>query len=217
MDLTLFDELWRWFTDPAIMQTYGYLGIFWVSLLGSLLVFVPMPYFFLVVAASVNHMFDPTIVGVVSAVGATVAKTVIFEASYTGSRLMSKRTEERLRPFMKLVSRYGGVAAFLAALTPLPDDLIYIPLGLARYSLLRFILATLSGKILFTLAISWGSRLSFDYVSFLMEGISDPRGALLVGAAFIAVAALTVYAIMKLDWAKILGRWFPWTVDQAES
>jgi uncharacterized membrane protein YdjX (TVP38/TMEM64 family) len=217
MENPLLDSFWQWFTDPSIMHTYGYLGIFGISFLGSLLVFVPMPYFFLVVAASVNHMFDPTLVGVVSAVGATIAKVVIFEASYTGSRLMGIQTEKRLRPFMKLVSRYGGAAAFLAALTPLPDDLIYIPLGLARYSLFRFILATLTGKILFTLAISWGSRLSFDYVSFLIEGITDPRGALLVGGAFVAIAILTVYAIMKLDWAKVLGRWFPWTLDSKTS
>ncbi len=213
MEYTIFEDFWTWFTDPSIMQTYGYLGIFWVSLLGSLLVFVPMPYFFLVVLASVNSTFDPTAIGIVSAIGATTAKVIIFEASYTGSKLMSRTTEERLKPFMKLVSRYGGVAAFLAALTPLPDDLVYIPLGLARYGLLKFIAYTLSGKILFTLIIAWGSRLSIDYISVFIEGASDPTGVLLIASAFIAVAVLTVYMIMKLDWAKVLGRWFPWTLE----
>ncbi len=213
MEYTIFEDFWTWFTDPSIMQTYGYLGIFWVSLLGSLLVFVPMPYFFLVVFASVNSTFDPTAIGIVSAIGATTAKVIIFEASYTGSKLMSRTTEERLKPFMKLVSRYGGVAAFLAALTPLPDDLVYIPLGLARYGLLKFIAYTLSGKILFTLIIAWGSRLSIDYISVFIEEASDPTGVLLIASAFIAVAILTVYLIMKLDWAKVLGRWFPWTLE----
>ncbi|MFQ6135367.1 MAG: hypothetical protein ACE5KU_06115, partial [Nitrososphaerales archaeon] len=69
MESTIIEDFWSWFTDPSIMQTYGYLGIFWVSLLGSLLVFVPMPYFFLVVLASVNPAFDPTVIGIVSAIG----------------------------------------------------------------------------------------------------------------------------------------------------
>ncbi|MFQ6135425.1 MAG: VTT domain-containing protein, partial [Nitrososphaerales archaeon] len=162
---------------------------------------------------SVNPAFDPTVIGIVSAIGATNAKIVIFEASYTGSKLMSKSTEERIRPFMRFVSRYGGIAAFLAALTPLPDDLVYIPLGLARYGLWQFIAYTLSGKIIFTLLIAWGSRLSFNYISWLIEGATDPMGALLIASAFIITAILTVYAIMKLDWAKVLGRWFPWTLE----
>ncbi len=207
------EDLWSWFTDPTIMQTYGYLGIFGVSLLGSLLVFVPMPYFFLVILASVNSHFDPTIIGVVSAIGATFAKVIIFQASYTGSKLMSKNTEKRIRPFMRLVSRYGGVAAFIAAVTPLPDDLVYIPLGLARYGLPQFILYTLSGKILFTLLIAWGSRLSFNYISFIIEGTSDPIGAIFISSIFIIITILTVYLIMKLDWAKVLGKWFPWTIE----
>lgn len=213
MEISLFEDFWTWFTDPSIMQTYGYLGIFGISLLGSLLVFVPMPYFLLVVYLSVNPMFDPLLIGVVSAIGATVAKVIIFEASYAGSKLMSKNAEKRLKPFMRLVSRYGGITAFLAALTPLPDDLIYIPLGLARYKLLNFIIYTLSGKVIFTVLIAWGSRVSFKYISFLIEGASDPMGAIIITSIFIITAILTVYMILKLDWAKVLGRWFPWTLE----
>ena len=49
-------------------------------------------------------------------------------------------------PFQKLVKRYGGSAAFVAAATPIPDDLVYIPLGLAKYNPKRFFVATLLGK-----------------------------------------------------------------------
>jgi membrane protein DedA with SNARE-associated domain len=215
MDPSVLEDFWTWFTDPSIMNTYGYLGIFGVSLLGSLLVFVPMPYFFLVVVASADTGlgFDPTLVGITSAIGATIAKVIIFQASYTGSKFMSNSAEKRIRPFMKLVSRYGGIAAFFAALTPLPDDLVYIPLGLARYRLLPFIAYTLLGKIIFTVAISWLARLSFDYISFIIEGASDPIGAIIIGSIFIFIAVLTVYMIMKLDWAKVLGKWFPWTLE----
>lgn len=207
------EDIWNWFSDPAIMNSYGYLGIFGVSFLGSLIVFMPMPYFILVILASVNPIFDPTWIGIISAIGATIAKVIIFQASYTGSKLMSKSTEIRLKPFMRLVSKYGGIAAFLAALTPLPDDLVYIPLGLARYGLLKFIFFTLLGKIIFTTAIAWGARLSIDYITIFIDSISDPSGVLLVTTIFIALTIITVYMIVKLDWAKTLGKWFPWTLE----
>ena len=81
--LVVFDQLWRWITDPVILHTYGYIGIFLTSFLGSLIVFVPVPYFLVVAAASADHMFDPTLIGVFSALGATAAKVIIFH-SYDG-------------------------------------------------------------------------------------------------------------------------------------
>ncbi len=213
MITSLFEDLLYWLTDPAIMNTYGYLGLFGASFLGSLLLFVPMPYFFLVVIASTSQNFDPTIIGIVSAIGATTAKVMIFQLSYTGSKLMSKSAENRLRPFMRLVSKYGGIAAFLAAITPLPDDLIYIPLGLARYGRMKFILFTLAGKIIFTMSIAWGVRLSLDYISFFITDVSDTNGAILVTMIFFVLAIITIYTIIKLDWARVLGKWFPWTLE----
>jgi len=213
MITSLFEDLLYWLTDPAIMNTYGYLGLFGASFLGSLLLFVPMPYFFLVVIASTSSNFDPTIIGIVSAIGATTAKVMIFQLSYTGSKLMSKSAENRLRPFMRLVSKYGGIAAFLAAITPIPDDLIYIPLGLARYGRMKFILFTLAGKIIFTMSIAWGVRLSLDYISFFITDVSDTNGAILVTMIFFVLAIITIYTIIKLDWARVLGKWFPWTLE----
>jgi len=213
MITSLFEDLLYWLTDPAIMNTYGYLGLFGASFLGSLLLFVPMPYFLLVVIASTSSNFDPTIIGIVSAIGATTAKVMIFQLSYTGSKLMSKSAENRLRPFMRLVSKYGGIAAFLAAITPIPDDLIYIPLGLARYGRMKFILFTLAGKIIFTMSIAWGVRLSLDYISFFITDVSDTNGAILITMIFFVLAIITIYTIIKLDWARVLGKWFPWTLE----
>ena len=82
------------------MNTYGYLGLFGVSFVGSLILFVSMPYFFLVVIASVNPIFDPTMIWIVSAIGATTAKEINFQASNTGSKLMRRSVEDRLKPFM---------------------------------------------------------------------------------------------------------------------
>ena len=59
--------------------------------------------------------------------------------------------------YRTLVSRYGWFGAFIAALTPIPDDIVYIPLGLAKYSPWKFATATFAGKFLLNEIIVWSS------------------------------------------------------------
>ena len=205
-------DIWSWLLNPAAVLSYGYMGIFGLSLIMSLLVFVPMPYFIPIVVASI--IFDPSAVALFSAAGATLAKTTIFRAAYLGRRFVGEETQRRLRPFKKLVARYGWIAAFFAAVTPVPDDVIYIPLGFAKYSLWRFVVATFIGKLIFTLFITWGARFAIGYVQLFIEGVTDPTIAVIAAVFFGAMAALVVYAILKLEWERILGRWFPWTVGE---
>ena len=54
-------------------------------------------------------------------------------------KLSKKKTRKRMRPFERLVKRYGAGAAFFAAATPIPDDLVYVPLGLAKYNPTSFL------------------------------------------------------------------------------
>ena len=111
--------------DPEL----GYLGILIISFIGSIIVFVPVPYFPILVTASFNPKFDPHLIALVSAVGTVAAKTIIFLFSYYGRNIMSDKTKKRMLPLQRLVSKYGWPGAFAAALTPIPDDLVYIPLA----------------------------------------------------------------------------------------
>ena len=49
---------------------------------------------------------------------------------------------------VKLFDRYGPAAIFFFALTPLPDDLLFIPLGVMRYPFLKAFIPALFGKTL---------------------------------------------------------------------
>ena len=57
----------------------------------------------------------------ISAVAATAAKVIVFSVSYGGRKIIGKKSRARMRPFEKLVKRYGAGAAFFAAATPIPD------------------------------------------------------------------------------------------------
>ena len=196
--------------------THSLEGILIISFVFSMILFIPAPYFIAVVIAAIAGL-DPVLIALYSTVGATLAKIVIFKLSYFGRGLVSAHTRNKIRPFEKLVSRYGWLAAFIAALTPIPDDLIYVPLGFARYSFWRFSVATFVGKFILTLTVALGAALSLDFVELLVGELTELNTLLMVGVAFAAVAAIILYVITRLDWDEILGRWFPWTVESNES
>lgn len=196
--------------DPEL----GYLGILIISFVGSLIPFIPVPYFPLLITASFNSNFNPHLIAIVSAAGVVAAKTIIFFASYYGRKVLSDKTKHRMLPLQKLVSRYGWPGAFIAAATPIPDDLVYIPLGLAKYSPWKFATATFAGKFLMNEAIVWSSIfLGRPFVESILEETTDPTWLIVGAAVSIAVLAVTVYYSLKIDWAKIIGRWFPWALE----
>lgn len=192
----------------------GYLGLGLVNFFGSLIPFVPLPGFLLLATMSVGDQFNIHALALLSAFSATAAKQIIFTLSYGGRRIIKEETRRRMRPFERLVKRYGAAAAFFAAATPIPDDLVYVPLGLAKYNPKRFFIATLAGKIILSYAIVLISHnLGISIVEPFLENVEDPSsiyvGIIVFGAAMTAVVVL----LLRLDWTRILGRFAPWTLD----
>lgn len=196
--------------DPEL----GYLGILIVSFVGSLIPFIPIPYFPLLITASFNSNFNPHLIALVSTAGVVAAKTIIFFASYYGRKVLSDKTKHRMLPLQRLVSRYGWPGAFIAAATPVPDDLVYIPLGLAKYSPWKFVTATFAGKFVMNEAIVWSSIfLGRPFVESVLGETTDPTWLIVGAVVSIALLGVTVYYSLKIDWARIIGRWFPWTLE----
>jgi len=208
-------DLWELFPfTPEV----GYLGLTIVSFFGSLIPFVPIPSFVLVATMAVGEQFDIHVLVLIAALTSTAAKQIIFYASYGGRKIISEKTKKRMLPFQKLVKRYGGSAAFVAAATPIPDDLVYIPLGLAKYNPKRFFVATLLGKfVLFYVIVLISHYTGLSLLEPVLQGIDDPLpvyiGIIALGIAMTVVVIL----LLRLNWEKILGRIAPWTLDDDDS
>ena len=207
-------DLWELFPfTPEV----GYLGLTIVSFFGSLIPFVPVPSFLLLATMAVGTQFDIHILAIIAAFTATAAKQIIFYISYGGRKIISEKTKKRMKPFQKLVKRYGGTAAFVAAATPIPDDIVYIPLGLAKYDPRKFFVATLLGKLVLCYVVVLISHyMGLSVLEPILEEIKDPLpvyiGIIILGAAM----TITVILLLRLDWTKILGRIAPWTIDDKE-
>jgi len=204
-------DLWELFPfTPEV----GYLGLAIVSFFGSLIPFVPIPSFVLVATMAVGEQFDIHILVIIAALTSTAAKQIIFYISYGGRKIISEKTKKRMKPFQKLVKRYGGSAAFVAAATPIPDDLVYIPLGLAKYNPKRFFVATLLGKIVLYYAIVLISHyMGLSLLEPILQDIEDPLpiyiGIIILGLAMTIIVIL----LLRLNWERILSRVAPWTLE----
>ena len=196
----------------------GYFGLGLVSFFGSLIPFVPVPAFLLLATMSVGDQFDLHILALLSALTATAAKQIIFYVSYGGRAIIKEKTRKRMRPFERLIKRYGGIAAFVAAATPIPDDIVYIPLGLAKYNPKRFFVATLSGKIVLSYIIVLVSHfLGISLIEPYIEDIEDPTAIYIGIIIFGIILAAIIVLMLRLDWARVLGRVAPWTLDEDEN
>jgi len=208
-------DLWELFPfTPEV----GYLGLTIVSFFGSLIPFVPIPSFVLVATMAVGEQFDIHVLVLIAALTSTAAKQIIFYVSYGGRKIISEKTKKRMKPFQKLVKRYGGSAAFVAAATPIPDDLVYIPLGLAKYNPKRFFVATLLGKfVLYYVIVLISHYMGLSLLEPVLREINDPLpvyiGIIALGIAMTVVVIL----LLRLNWEKILGRIAPWTLEDDDS
>lgn len=204
-------DLWELFPfTPEV----GYLGLTIVSFFGSLIPFVPIPSFILVATMAAGEQFDIHVLVLIAAITSTAAKQIIFYASYGGRKIISEKTKKRMKPFQKLVKRYGASAAFVAAATPIPDDIIYIPLGLAKYNPKRFFVATLSGKIvLFYVIVLISHYTGLSLLEPVLQGIDDPLPVYIGIIALGAAMTIVVILLLRLNWERILGRVAPWTLE----
>jgi membrane protein DedA with SNARE-associated domain len=186
----------------------GYIGILLISFVSSLIPFIPIPYFPVLITASFNTNFNPHIISIISALGIVGAKTIIFFISYYGRKILSDKTKKRMRPLQNLVSRYGWFGAFIAALTPIPDDIVYIPLGLAKYNPWKFLMNE---------SIVWGSVfLGRPFVEDILSSETTDTTSLIIAAIVSTIVlAVVVYFSLRIDWARVIGRWFPWALKNS--
>lgn len=188
---------------------YGYLGVFAASLLGSLIPFVSGPYIPPIILAVMAGKLDPFPTALMSALGAALAKLVLFRFFKSGRALIGVETRRRMEPLEKLVARHGWLAVVGAAATPLPDDVIFVLLAVSNYSSKLFLPTVFAGKLLITTAVAyvalyWGSLAC--YIVECVVGQINITHTVLIAAATAAAAMALVYLLTRLNWEKILAR-----------
>jgi len=90
---------------------------------------------------------DPVSIGIPVAVGATCAKMIHYIIFFFVGKHVGKERRKRLDATAAKTRRWAVFAVFLAAATPIPDDPVIIPLGLMKYSPIKFAVGYFAGKL----------------------------------------------------------------------
>ncbi len=186
-------DLWSWMND--LVSTYGYTGAFLISTFGNFTVFFPVPFVLTIYAFGAT--LNPLLLGFVCGLGSTVGEFSAYLIGRGGRRVLNSRYEKQLETAKSLVQRYGAWIIFLFALSPLPDDLILIPLGMLRYNLRKAMTAMFLGKFLMCSSIAFAGRYSYSFIKRIFTS-----SGWLGGVASTLLLVVLILALLKVDWTK---------------
>lgn len=206
----IIQQLTRWMESLALQ--YGYFGIFLLSFIGALSILLPIPYTVIIftlggLKIGDAWVFEPVFIAVAAGLGSAIGEFSGYLLGFGGRKVISERYRKKMDFLLKLFYRYGPVAIFIFALTPLPDDLLFIPLGVMRYSFVKAFIPALAGKFLMSLIIAYSGRFSIDIIRDLFGVESDWISAL-IGMALAVVLLIIIFILMfKVDWEKYFEKY----------
>jgi len=191
--------LLEWMEQFALQ--FGYFGVFLISLIGALSIIVPIPY--TLVIYLLGSFLNPILVAVSGGLGSAVGEFSGYVLGYYGRAVLSEERRRKMDYMMKVFHRYGFAAIFLFALTPLPDDLLFIPLGIMRYRFVKVFIPALLGKMLMCFILAYSGYLSIGVIKSIFGGEGGWLGVVVTSALLVIVIAV----ILKIDWETVFEKY----------
>ncbi|MEA2089374.1 MAG: VTT domain-containing protein [Thermoproteota archaeon] len=180
---------------------FQFFGVFLISFVGALSIIVPIPYTVVIFMLGMQQM-DPIMLAVAGGLGSAAGEFSGYVLGYYGRGLISDKRRKKMEYLTKILGRYGPAAIFIFALTPLPDDLLFIPLGFLRYSFVKIFIPCFLGKLLMCYLLAHFGRIGGEAILFVFG-----EENIWLGTAVTAVLLTVVLLVLfKVDWEKIFER-----------
>lgn len=182
-------------------RAHGYWGAFLISLVGAASLFIVIPYVgfvFLLATAGLNIWWLSLLAGF----GAALGEIISYLVGYAGGRLTDKHHGEKYEKIRAWITRHlrlTPLIIFIFGLTPLPDDLIFIPLGLVRYNFLKAFIPGFLGKTIMIFG-----TLYFGQVGLNSLGLQS--GSFWSEIVTLLLTILIIYSVLKINWQKLIAR-----------
>jgi membrane protein YqaA with SNARE-associated domain len=199
MKILLPQQILDWMEQLAL--NYSYLGIFILSFIGALSIVFPIPY--TVVIYFLGTFLDPYLIAFSGGLGSAMGELIGYFLGYSGRMLISDERRRKMDYMVKIFDRYGVIVIFLFALTPLPDDLLIIPLGVMHYNPVKFLIPCIMGKTLMCLILALGGRFSIGIIKSLF-GENGGWAASIVTFLLLVVILVLMF---RIDWEKLFFKY----------
>jgi membrane protein YqaA with SNARE-associated domain len=189
----------------SLSGAYGYFGIFIISLIGAMSIFFPIPY--TVVIFALGEKFEPLWIAVAAGIGSAIGEFSGYLLGVGGRKVISEKYKKKMDFLVRVFNKYGAITIFLFALTPLPDDLLFIPMGVMRYSIVKAFIPALIGKFCMNLIVAYSGRFSIQIIRDIF-GVESGWMSALIGMTIAIVLLIVVFVIMfKVNWEKYFEKY----------
>ena len=196
----------------SLALQYGYFGVFLISLIGALSIIFPIPYTVIIftlggLKIGEAWVFEPLLIAVAAGIGSAIGEFSGYLLGVGGRKVISDKYKKKMDFLVRVFNKYGPITIFLFALTPLPDDLLFIPMGVMRYSIIKAFIPALLGKFFMNLIVAYSGRFSIGIIRDIF-GVESDWASALIGFILAIVLLITVFVIMfKVDWEKRFGKY----------
>ncbi|MGD9397547.1 MAG: VTT domain-containing protein [Candidatus Thorarchaeota archaeon] len=204
--------VYNWLLDVSLLL--GYLGAFIISTIGNATILFPFPYVGVAFIlgglkeeVTMVFVFDPWLIGVISGLGAMLGEMTGYLIGYGGGKLIDENQTSAFKRYVDSHPRATPFVVWLLAATPIPDDVLVVPLGAARYSWWKVALAQLIGKSMFLMGIAWSGRIGLDFVGSLL-GSTSPLSIMsrIIEVSSVLFVILAIYLLVRIDWKFLINR-----------
>jgi len=192
----------------SVMQELGLIGVFAASFLGASSIFIPVPYHVLIFWLGANTQYNLYLIVAAAGAGSALGEMVGYMAGYAAKRVLSEKRKRKIDAMLKVLLRHKRIwplLIFLFAFTPLPDDVLFVPLGLVHFGFVRAFIPCLLGKMFMFYLLVAGGRYVGDIAREVLGGPGEVN--ILFTIASIIAFAVILLVMLKIDWEKILAKY----------
>lgn len=191
---------WDWMF--VLVNQLGFFGVFLASFIGALSIIVPIPYTVIIFTLGLGG-WNPILLALAGGFGSALGEFSGYAVGYYGGKIISEKRRRKMEYFVKMFGRYGPLLVFVFALTPLPDDLLFIPLGLLRYKFLNMFVPCVLGKTLMCFILAGFGKVAKDV---LLPFIGE-ENMMLTTVITAVLLTLIFIALLKVDWEKLFEKY----------
>ncbi|MBI4010162.1 MAG: VTT domain-containing protein [Candidatus Aenigmarchaeota archaeon] len=154
-----------------LIASYGYVALFFGSIISASTVIIPMPLYVLIFFAS-SLGLNILLVSIVSGIGSGIGEITGYWVGAGGRKILGKKIKKmpkKLGNFSKFIKDYGIFAVFALGVLPFPFDIVGIISGASNLGMKKFLLAAILSKIIKNLMIAYAGYLALPFLQVYLH------------------------------------------------
>jgi len=206
-----FGVFYNWLLETSLLL--GYLGAFLISAIGNATILFPFPYVGIAFILgglrdeiTLLFIFDPWVIGIIAGMGAMLGEMTGYLIGYAGGSLLDDSQTNSFKRFVDMYPRATPLVVWFLAATPIPDDVIVVPLGAARYCWWRVALPQFIGKTMFLMVIAWSGRVGLEFLGSILGSV-NPLGLFsrIIEVSSVLLVIIAIYLLVRVDWNTLVA------------